>query len=79
MRESLWCDGVVKDWKVEIAWILYAIVALNLTVVVILILLRGSEAIYLWNVWLWYPIYLNVVNNSLHRIEHRDIITHLFE
>ena len=27
MRESLWCDGVVKDWKVEIAWILYAIVA----------------------------------------------------
>ena len=27
MRESLWCDGVVKDWKVEIALILYAIVA----------------------------------------------------
>ena len=75
----MWCDGVVKDWKVEIAWILYAIVALNLTVVVILILLRGSEAIYLWNVWLWYPICLIVVNNSLYRIEHRDIITHLFE
>ena len=78
MRESLWCDGVVNDCKVEIAWILYAIVALNLTVVVILILLRGSEAIYLW-IWLWYQIYVNVVNNSLYRIEHRDIITHLFE